>query len=108
MAKKYDHVHKLELVALGKDLSYQVYRCVFPKCPYYINKKLAMGKETQCWKCGITLILNPSFRNIKRPKCKDCRSNKLNRVIRDTPLPFEKKMDEGAANELLDLLVTKE
>lgn len=112
MVKKYDHVHKLEFVALGKDFSYHVYRCVLPKCSYYIQKKLAMNKETQCWGCGLTIILNPSYRSTKRPKCKDCRSNKgkYKKIEKttDSPLPFEKKIDEVKVNELLDLLVTRD
>jgi hypothetical protein len=120
MPKKYDHIHKLELVALGKDYSYFAYRCVLPKCTYLVNRKLAMGKESQCWKCHETLILSPKFRNTKRPKCDNCRSNSkvsnkpsaLPIVLNTSPSlvlgGHSKKMDEDIADELLDLLVTKQ
>lgn len=114
-AKKYDHVHKLELVYLGAK-HWKAYRCVDSDCPYLIDKKLALGKLSRCWKCNEPFEIGPELRDTKRVKCKECRRNKKDyrgiyyTVVSDKPsqlIEKPKPKEEFKGEDLMDLLVTK-
>jgi hypothetical protein len=69
------HVHKYELGSIGIKGTYFVYACVLPRCTHYIAQRLAVNKETICWRCGdVTLVprQRPGKRGIKHPICVKC------------------------------------
>jgi hypothetical protein len=93
-----NHVHKYELVALGKDFQFPVYRCGDPDCTHYIQRTLAYGKKSICWRCGKEYILTKKIRDKRRPTC-GCKPGIL--PEREDPEVLDLKAAQEAILELL-------
>lgn len=72
MAKKkvLDHVHKLKRVKYTNDET--VFFCTKGACEYTINTKLALGKPSECWRCGKEFNLNEISIRLTKPHCIAC------------------------------------
>ena len=66
---KHQGAHKYRRVKMGREKDYIVYRCDLPSCPHYVPKYLAVGRESICWKCGKTFILNGKNLTQAKPTC---------------------------------------
>lgn len=67
-----DHdVHKYQRVKLGTK-GFEVYKCMKPNCPHYLRKELVVGKATECWRCGQTVIMTQPMAKQKKPHCRNC------------------------------------
>lgn len=100
-----NHVHRYILRDIGtKVKSRKVYACSFADCSHYLpSSKLAIGKNSICWKCGGKFVLGYDQIRVetKKPKCPDCRASfKSN-------LPHLKKREEEIkkSDDALDLLL---
>ena len=49
-----------------------IYRCVHPRCSYYIDKQFLEGKEAICHKCKSIFILTWAQLRNKYPVCNFC------------------------------------
>lgn len=70
MAKK--HTHKYERRKLGKNKDYIVYACVLPDCTHYLERSLAKGMKSICWKCGNVFTMTMRSLTRRKPVCNDC------------------------------------
>jgi len=68
--KKHD-VHKYKKVdlAVSKDESYLVFRCML-NCSHYIREDLIVGKESICWGCETPFVVRTKYK--VKPKCDNC------------------------------------
>lgn len=68
MPTRYNHIHKLRKVDIGRKAPYIVYRCTMPTCGFYKVPELVLGMEMICWKCEQPMILTKD-RMIQKPTC---------------------------------------
>lgn len=66
---KHQGAHKYRRVKMGKDKSYIVYRCDIPTCSHYVQRELAVGRESICHKCGKTFVLTMKNVTQAKPSC---------------------------------------
>lgn len=72
------HVHKLKRLNYKNKES--VYFCV-KDCKYKIYVPLALGKESECWKCGKAFKLTEYSIRLAKPHCNACIVHKGNKDI---------------------------
>jgi hypothetical protein len=67
------HTHKYyKVLAAGT----KVWACALPDCMHYMPKHMEMlvnGKNSICWQCGETFVMNPLNMKEDQPRCNDCR-----------------------------------
>jgi hypothetical protein len=88
-----DHIHKLERRLLGgtkierfidpitgrsrrklvRTGGVEIWKCVFPGCPTYYSREIALGKQSVCNTCLEILTLDSDNMKLKRPTHKSCR-----------------------------------
>ena len=51
----------------------EIWKCVFPSCKTYLNRSLAEGRLSICWKCGEAIILDKENMALKHPTHSLCR-----------------------------------
>ena len=74
MPKKETHIHKYERAKLGK--KHIVLKCALIGCTHFIAKPLAIGRISQCWRCGEPFALTKASVELVRPHCISCTKRK--------------------------------
>ena len=68
--QKTKHAHKYKRVKLNQ--TYKVYQCVKPGCGHYINVKLVVGQQAECWVCGDPFTMDQKAAKLAKPHCRRC------------------------------------
>lgn len=105
------HLHKLKRHYYSNGTA--VYFCTLD-CDYKISPPLAIGKHTQCWRCGKEFAMNQYSITLAKPHCEECHvyknsqleENKRKRKRRATdPLPeISNSIAEEVTSNLKDKL----
>jgi hypothetical protein len=69
-----DHVHKLKKVRFKSGNT--TFFCALPSCSFKINPALALGKITECWRCGKPFQLSEYTLRLVKPHCDECHQPK--------------------------------
>jgi hypothetical protein len=69
------HVHKYKRMKVGKNKSYEIFRCFQPGCTHYIGADHIINRQSICWQCGDPFIITYKLIKVK-PTCQDCKDNK--------------------------------
>ncbi len=103
MAKKYNHIHKLQLHKYKNGTS--TYFCVL-NCSFKIDPALTLGKEVICHKCGNIFEMNAYSMKLKYPHCDKCHTkrNKESKIVvggtHDKSEPLTAKIEQiSSAND---------
>ena len=76
MAKKMKHLHQYKKVKLSHDYkpgpAYYVYRCMLPTCTHYLRLELIEGRECQCARCHLPMIVDKAAMELVTIHCADC------------------------------------
>lgn len=93
MPVKQTHVHKYYLTQLGgerigrnekgkkiliKTEGYPIFKCANEGCTHYIQRILASGRRSICWKCNEEMIMKSYNISEKKPHHRECRKSKEN------------------------------
>lgn len=101
------HKHKLKRVNIGVKKEYIVYKCALSDCSYYVARKLAVGKETICWKCSTVFTMKPRDLDYARPLCINCKGTLRPDIAAHNRRVHNKELFEQVTetpDELLQLL----
>ena len=100
MKKKHDGPHKYQLVDIGRNKKYLVYRCMLPNCTHYLpHRNLIIGKESLCSNCSRQFIIGKDETLVK-PVCHICRAK------RSVKLQQVSAISAAIENDLSDLFDT--
>lgn len=66
-----EHIHKYQRIKLGAK-GYKVFKCMKPSCPHFMRVELVVGMEHECWRCGMTMVMNQWSVQYKKPHCRAC------------------------------------
>lgn len=64
------HVHKLKRIKFKSGNA--SFFCVLPDCTFKVNPALALGKRSECWRCGEEFLLNEYSIRLAKPHCEKC------------------------------------
>ncbi len=113
MPKIKTHLHKLKRINTAKkdNPPFYVYKCV--RCTFFLQEKLCVGTETQCWRCNAKFNMESYNLRQARPRCRECGGKNIplmdmpppvvdiNRVRREPPPPSP-PITEADADKLVD------
>jgi hypothetical protein len=60
---------KKRLIKTG---GFPIFRCASSDCSHFIQRTMALGKHTICWKCNEVMTMKPYNLFQKKPKHRDC------------------------------------
>lgn len=84
------HKYLLSNIAGAGKPKYLVYKCV--KCPHYVQVNLALGRKSECWKCGkemLVLQYHVTRGTVKPKHVGGCPSDLPTPGLATLPLPTE-------------------
>jgi len=75
MAKNNKHIHKYRKTDIGaKGREYLVMQCAMPGCGHYLpHLNLAIGRESICWRCEDTFVMDVDHLSQANPHCNNCK-----------------------------------
>lgn len=76
------HIHKYVRIKLGKNKRIE-FKCALPTCVHHIKPELAVGRLSQCNRCGVPFILTKVALTRAKPHCDACtigRDTKLDTI----------------------------
>jgi len=85
-----DRPHKYMRIKYGKS---DAFKCQHPGCTHFLtHPELAIGRESECWRCGNIFIIvrNDVSFYAKKLKCGECQ-----------PVQHDKKFEGMPVNDLL-------
>jgi hypothetical protein len=68
------HIHKVKRQKFKS--GNEMYFCTLPDCYFKVNPALYLGKESICWRCGNTFIMNEYSLRLAKPHCEKCHQPK--------------------------------
>lgn len=77
------HLHRYRRRNLTRDKSkppYIVFACLKPNCTHWIEVKMALGKEAECYICGNKFIIGKVELGQAKPHCVNCTKGKDGKV----------------------------
>ena len=96
------HVHKYHKVEL--EGGYSVWACSY--CNHYMPQhleRLIPGRQSLCWNCGETIVLNAMNMKYDKPTCEECAPNADKQVSQ-----LVKQLETGKSiDEILALISDK-
>lgn len=103
-----DHIHKYKRVTLSKRTGAKVFKCQVPGCSRFMSRDLVIGERSQCWKCGLGIVLTRENTRVAKPTCLNCRNRytKNEETGKRVFFPIEeirkiKSIEDLALNEFL-------
>lgn len=72
--KKEKHVHKFKMARYKTGTKY--FFCA-SDCSFKIDRKLALGKKSICWRCNQSFEMNKYSISLNEPHCPDCHHSKV-------------------------------
>lgn len=67
--------HKYKRVKWG-DKGTLVWRCMLENCQHYLHAEMIENKQSRCWKCGRTFVMDKDRMQRVKPKCSGCIDHK--------------------------------
>lgn len=64
------HIHKLKRIKFKSGNA--SFFCTLPDCTFKVNPALALGKRSECWRCGEEFLLNEYSIRLAKPHCEKC------------------------------------
>lgn len=86
-------IHKYYRVVLGKLKDYIVYKCALPNCSHFVQRELAVNRQSLCWKCERPFILSLRDLTLAKPICKDCKVPKEEKVVENKTTELLRRMN---------------
>lgn len=65
------HIHRYVRIKLGSKKRIE-FKCSLPTCVHHIKPELAVGRLSQCNKCGIPFVLTKVALTRAKPHCDSC------------------------------------
>lgn len=96
--KTIPHLHRYKRVDLARNpgKEYLVYRCTKPLCSHYVSVDLALGKLSECNRCGEPMIMDKVAVTLALPHCLSCTKRKdTNEATVDAIAEFLKEHSDG-------------
>ena len=78
MSKTPQHVHKLKRHKYKSGAI--TFFCALSDCSFKVAPALALGKKTQCWRCGETFVLGDYAIRLAKPHCDNCHKPKVDKT----------------------------
>lgn len=74
------HTHQYVRIKIGKNKRIE-FKCSVDGCVHHIRPELAIGRNSICYRCGNTFVLDKANMQLARPHCDVCTdSPKVNEV----------------------------
>src|SRR5215510_433401 len=67
------HIHKYELIPIGRNSNIFTYKCADTGCTHYMpNHILGRTLQSRCWNCEVPFVIDTKKNERMHPVCDDC------------------------------------